>query len=139
MNKASWLSCLLLAASLNACSTEQVQLGQWYRIDTPAHGACQPLEWHFVVDAQRGIAGDLSHPGIPPFGRIRGALALDDSFRMIVTGSDGQADVTGHIGPMITTIAITGTGAGADCNGHAFALRLGRYYQFQSGGGGGGR
>src|ERR1700678_1770666 len=81
-----------LAVLLSACHLEQVQFGQIVRIVTPPVGACAPMAFMFVVDAQRRFQGTVQR-GDQILGVLGGVVAQDDSFVMTVTPS-GQAAVT---------------------------------------------
>ena len=131
---------VLTACLLPGCTLEQILIGQWYGIETPAAGACPRLEWQFVVDAQRSITGSLWRNVRQPIAGLSGRLNPDDSFEITATGlaGDRTADVTGRFTSQISTISIRGDAAGPGCDGQTFSLRLGAYFAAQGGGGGGG-
>ncbi len=132
---------LALAASLlPSCTFEQILIGQWYTIYTPAAGTCPRLEWRFVVNAQRLIGGFLSRDGRQQFANLSGVLHPDDSFQITATDVAGgrTASVTGRFTSLVSTISIHGDGAGSACDGQIFNIRLGSYFSRQGGGGGGG-
>jgi len=137
-----WLAPAAIALGLLpvACSAPQIMIGQSYSIPTPPAGDCPALLWQFVVDSQRTISGALSHVGQPPFAKLSGTLAADESFRMTATTDSQKSSsiVSGTFSGQITTISIQGNAAGAGCDGKTFALRLGAYFAQQGGGGGGG-
>ncbi|MFL5253462.1 MAG: hypothetical protein ACJ8AI_11305 [Rhodopila sp.] len=131
---------IALACLLPGCTLEQILIGQWYTIDTPAAGACPPLEWQFVVDPQRTISGSLLLGTNRPIASLSGQLNPDDSFQMTATELAGHrtARVTGQFTSQVSTIAIHGDAAGSACDGQIFRLRLSSYFARQGGGGGGG-
>jgi hypothetical protein len=127
---ASALTGGLIALTLGGCTLEQIQIGQWYRFGTPAAGACPSLQWHFAVNAQRGIGGSLENAGQQPIATLAGRLNADDSFQMTVTDltTHRTADVTGQFTSLVSTMSIHGDGAGQGCDGQTFSLRLGGYF-----------
>ncbi len=127
------------AASLSGCSLEQLQIGQWYTINTPVQGACQPLQWRFVVMPPRSFIGSLTRNGQQIAG-LTGVLNADDSFQITAMNitSHQVASVSGRFTSQVSTISIRGDAAGIGCDGQTFRLRLGGYFSFQGGGGGGG-
>ncbi|MFL5287584.1 MAG: hypothetical protein ACJ8AW_43065 [Rhodopila sp.] len=131
---------IALACLLPGCTLEQILIGQWYTIDTPAAGACPPLEWQFVVDPQRTVSGSLLLGTNRPIASLSGQLNPDDSFQMTATELAGHrtARVTGQFTSQVSTIAIHGDAAGSACDGQIFRLRLSSYFARQGGGGGGG-
>jgi hypothetical protein len=130
---------LVLAVLLGACHLEQVQFGQFVRIDTPPVGACAPMEFYFYIDPQRLFHGRLHRDG-QLLGDISGTLAQDDSFAMTVTPAGGTAPtrITGTIESVTTTFVIAGNAAGPGCNGQTIRLPTGRLFQGQNPGGDGG-
>jgi hypothetical protein len=131
---------IALACLLPGCTLEQILIGQWYTIDTPAAGACPPLEWQFVINPQRTISGSLLLGTNRPIASLSGQLNPDDSFQMTATELAGHrtARVTGQFTSQVSTIAIHGDAAGSACDGQIFRLRLSSYFARQGGGGGGG-
>jgi hypothetical protein len=130
----------LSAALLQGCTFEQLLIGQWYAIQTPAFGACPLLVWRFVVDANRAMTGFLSRNGQQRIANLSGQLAEDDNFRITVMELAGPrtATVVGRFTSEVSTLSIQGDAAGRGCDGRTFSLRLGSYFAFQGGGGGGG-
>jgi hypothetical protein len=135
-----WSIVVLAVCLLPGCAFEQILVGQWYSIVTPAAGACPTLNWQFAVNPQRAISGFLSGPGQQRVGSLSGELHRDDSFQMMVADAGGKptATVTGRFTSQISTISIRGEGAGNGCDGQTFSLRLSGYFARQGGGGGGG-
>jgi len=88
----------LVASPLAGCTFEQILIGQWYTIDTPAAGECPQLEWRFVVNPQRAIGGSLSRDRQQVIAKLSGVLNADDSFQITATEVAGNrtADVTGQ-------------------------------------------
>ena len=119
---------------------EQLLIGQWYSVYTPAVGACPRLEWRFVVDPHRTINGFLAGDGQQRIANLSGLLNDDDSFQITATDLAGgrTARVTGRFTSQVSTMSIRGLAAGAACDGQTFKLRLGSYFARQGGGGGGG-
>jgi len=130
----------LAAYLLPGCSAEQILIGQWYSVVTPAAGACPRLEWRFVVNPQRAIGGYLSRDGQPQIANLSGVLNADDSFQITVTNiaENRTANVTGQFTSQVSTISIRGGAVGSACDGQTFHLRLRGYFSRQGGGGGGG-
>jgi hypothetical protein len=130
----------LTVCVLSGCSFEQILIGQWYSVVTPSAGACQALNWQFVVNPQRMMSGFLSGNGQQRMGSLSGQLNQDDGFQMTVTDAGGKptATVTGRFTSQVSTISIHGPGAGTGCDGQTFSLRLSGYFARQGGGGGGG-
>jgi hypothetical protein len=128
-----------LGLLLMGCTLEQVLIGQWYTIYTPAAGSCPGLYWRFVVNAQRSIGGFLSLDARQPVANLSGLLNADDSFQITASDLAGTrtASVTGQFTSQVSTISIHGDAAGNGCDGQTFHLRLGRYLSYQGGGGGG--
>lgn len=132
---------LLLAACLaGGCTLEQLLIGQLYRVYTPPAGACPRLEWRFVVNAQRSIAGSLSVDEQQPIANLSGVLNADDSFQITAAEVAGHrtANITGQFSSGVSTISIQGAAAGTACDGQTFRLRLGGYFAHQGAGTGGG-
>ena len=134
------IGCVLAACLLPGCTLEQILIGQWYNIETPRAGDCPPLDWRFVVDADRSIAGSLSRARQQRIADLSGRLNPDDSFEITAAGLAGKrtAEVTGRFTYLVSTLTIRGTAAGEACDGRTFNLRLGDYFVVQGGGGGGG-
>ena len=130
----------LLAWLLTGCAVEQIATGQWYTISTPEAGACPVLQWHFVVDPERSLAGYIVRDGQERVANLSGRINPDDSFRMTATAVSGQqtAAISGRFTSDASTIAIQGNGAGPACNGQTFTLHIARFLARQGGGGGGG-
>lgn len=130
---------MLMPVLLAACSLEQVQLGQWYRIITPATGSCPMQEWRFVVDPSRHIGGHVNRINDGRIATLDGTLAPDDTYRMTATAVNGgaTAEVTGQFRRVLTIIAIKGDALGRECNGQTIRMRYINYYGYSGGGGGG--
>ncbi len=128
------------ACLLAGCTFDQVLVGQWYTVTTPAMAACPSLGWHFVVNPQRAIGGFLSGDAQQRIANLSGVLNADDSFQMQATSVVGHktAEVTGQFTSDFSTIAIRGDAAGSGCDGQIFKLRLSGYFARQGGGDGGG-
>jgi hypothetical protein len=127
-----------LAALLGGCHLEQVQFGQIVRIVTPQSGACAPMGFVLVVDAQRRFEGSVSRGG-QTLGVLGGTLAEDDSFVMTVTPAGGAATrISGTIESVTTTFSVAGDALGAGCNGQTIQFGTGRLFQgpYTSGGNG---
>jgi hypothetical protein len=125
---------------LSGCTLEQILIGQWYTIYTPAVGTCPALAWRFVVNPQRSIDGFLSSDKQQRIANLSGVLNADDSFQITATdvASNRTAAVTGRFTSQVSTISVRGDGAGRACDGQTFDMPLGRYFSFSGGGGGGG-
>ncbi len=123
---------LLAAAS---CSPEQLLLGQWYNMHTYAAGTCPAMDWHFVVDAHRSIAGYLDRDTFKQVATLSGSLHADDTFDMTATEAGGNREehITGAFKPQVVTIVLDGAWI---CERQTFRLRPLR--GFGGGGGGGG-
>ena len=133
------ISLAVIASLLPGCMIEQILIGQWYSVDTPATGNCPGLEWRFVVNPQRSIDGYLSGNGQQRIATLSGLLNTDDSFQITATAAGGRtANVTGQFTSQVSTMSIHGSAAGSGCDGQTFKLRLGSYFARQGGGGGGG-
>jgi hypothetical protein len=130
----------LATCLLPGCTLEQILIGQEYTIYTPPAGTCPPLEWRFVVNAQRSISGILSLGQQRRIASLSGVLNADDSFQMTATevGGNRTAAVTGRFTSQVSTLSIRGDAAGNACDGQTFKMRLGGYFAFPGGGGGGG-
>jgi hypothetical protein len=131
---------LVLAVSLlQGCTLEQILIGQWYTVYTPAAGACPALAWRFVVNPQRSIDGFLAGDGQQRIANLSGVLNADDSFQITATNvaDTRTANVTGRFTSEVSTISIHGDAAGRACDGQTFELRLGRYFWYWGGGHGG--
>jgi hypothetical protein len=127
---------LATAALLSpAGALEQVQLGQWYTIHTVPMGTCPALDWHYVVDAHRSIAGYLTRDRVDQIAVLAGTLNADDSFQMTATEAEGnrQALVAGQITSRVITMSVDG--AGTVCDKQVFKIKVVRAPG--SGGGGG--
>jgi hypothetical protein len=137
---ATLIALLLTAPILTGCTLEQMQIGQWYIIDTPPAGACPGLEWRFVINPQRAFDGYLSPIGRARIANLAGQLGPDDSFQVTATdvADKRTTAITGRFTSQISTIAIHGDAAGSACDGQIFHLNLGRYFSSAGGGGGGG-
>lgn len=134
----SRLLAVCLVLMLGGCQLEQVQLGESFIVYTQPTGACPGLQWQFVVDAHRAIAGTLLQSGAP-IARLSGTLAADDTFRMSATPPSGSPTIiSGAITSQRTTFTIDGDVAGAGCNGQTLVLRGGQVFQGNSYNGGGG-
>ena len=122
-------------ALLPSCQLEQVQIGQYYTIRTAAAGTCPVLDWTFVVDAQRHIAGHVSDRSAAAVARLSGVLNADDSYHMVATSPrDGHtADVDGRFTPGLVTLSVKG--AGDPCDGQNFRIRFVRGPGLNGGGG----
>jgi hypothetical protein len=132
-------ACMAMAASmlLAGCHLEQVQLGQVFIVYTPPSGTCPVLQWQFVVEANRTIAGTLLS-NARPLGRLAGRLNPDDSYRMDVAAAGGPTTtVTGAITSEGARFTIDGDAAGLGCNGQTLYLHGGRLFQGSFYGGGG--
>lgn len=124
-----------LLIMLPSCHLEQVQIGQFYTIRTAAIGACPMLDWTFVVDAQRHIAGHVSDSNAAVIARLSGTLDADDSYNMVATNlRDGHtADVNGRFTPGLVTLSVKA--AGDPCDGQSFRIRFVRGPGLNGGGG----
>jgi hypothetical protein len=130
----------LAACLLPGCMVEQIEIGQWYRIDTPPSGACPHLEWQFAVNPQRAVSGFISGNVQQRIATLSGQLNPDDSFQLTAADAAGNptATVTGRFTSQVSTISIHGAGAGSGCDGQTFSLYLSGYFARQGGGSGGG-
>ncbi len=124
---------------LAACSLEQLQLGQWYTIGTPATGGCAPLRMRFYIGADRAIHGYLANAGQERIADLSGTIGSDDSFRMTAHAAGATGVIDGRFTSQVSTIAVHGNAAGPACDGTTFSLRLSGYLSSQDGGGGGGQ
>ena len=120
-----------------SCTLEQVLLGQWYNVPTVPQGSCPALNWHFVVDAHRSIAGYLDRDQFKQIGTLSGTLNPDDSYQMWATenGTGRKESVTGRFTSQYATLSLDGTWI---CEKQTFRVWLPRGLGGGGGGGGGG-
>jgi hypothetical protein len=107
-----------------ARALEQVQLGQWYTMHTVPMGTCPALDWHFVVDAYRSIAGFWGRDVAQRSAILSGTLNADDSFQMTATEVEGnrKARISGQFALRVVTISIDG--AGTACDRQTFRVKV---------------
>jgi hypothetical protein len=136
---ARMLALTLGGCTLSGCTLEQIQIGQWYTLDTPAAGACPNLQWHFEVNPQRAMGGFVTR-GQQRIASFSGVLNADDSFQVTAAdaASSRTANVAGQFTSDVSTLSIHGDAIGSACDGQSFELRLRSYFSRQGGGGGGG-
>jgi hypothetical protein len=118
-----------------AVALEQVQIGQVYILHTVAAGGCSELDWHFVVDPHRSMAGFVVCDWLRHTATLSGTLNADDSFQLSVTevGGNRKAAVTGRFTSRFVTMSIDG--ADTFCDKQMFKIVAPRGSGLGGGGG----